>query len=390
MDNKKNYLFNLIWLVFFTSSIVFIEPSPFDLGIILLFILSLFQNKLIKNKSSTFLFIVIYVFLLSNIISMFNAVSTSASLRYFFITLYLLILFIFIIGIINKYRDKVLDIIFSAWTLTAVITSIFTVAAYFNYIPFSNMFMKVGRPAGLFKDPNVFGPYLIPVALYSIYSMRNTKEFTKKIYWLFSFAILTFSIFISFSRGAWINYAVALTLYIIIDLIINPSIKRFFSYFLSISVISTIFYFVIFSIPSINEMFYIRFGLQNYDTERFSSQAYALKQATSNFIGIGPGQWDITYNLSTHNAYLRIWVENGALGFLSYISIVLLSLINSLTGAFKRKNMYYVIAFSCIAGLIINSYVIDTVHWRHYWILLAIPWTILPSKYIKKNQANNQ
>lgn len=388
MDNNKNSFLKLIWIVFFTSSIVFIEPSPFDLGIIILFVLFLFQNKLIKDKSTTFLMIVLYSFLLSNIISMSNAISTSSSLRYLFITLYLLILFIFMILIINKYQDRVLNIIFSAWTLTAVITSLFTIAAYFNYIPFSNVFMKVGRPAGLFKDPNVFGPYLIPVALYSIYSIRNTKKFTKKIYWLFSFSILTFSIFISFSRGAWINYAIALTLFVIIDLIMNPSLKRFFSYFFSISIISTIFYFIIFSIPTISEMFYIRFGLQNYDTERFSSQADALTKATSNFIGIGPGQWDIIYKLSTHNSYLRIWVENGLLGILSYLSILLLSLINSIVGMIKRKNIYYVIAFSCIVGLIINSYVIDTIHWRHYWILLAIPWAILPPKYEASNISN--
>jgi hypothetical protein len=32
------------------------------------------------------------------------------------------------------------------------------------------------------------------------------------------------------------------------------------------------------------------------------------------------------------------------------------------------------VVFACIAGHLVNSFVIDTVHWRHIWFIYAIPW----------------
>ncbi len=32
---------------------------------------------------------------------------------------------------------------------------------------------------------------------------------------------------------------------------------------------------------------------------------------------------------------------------------------------------------SSLFGVLLNSFVIDTLHWRHFWLLLALPWVPL-------------
>jgi len=36
--------------------------------------------------------------------------------------------------------------------------------------------------------------------------------------------------------------------------------------------------------------------------------------------------------------------------------------------------MLFSFTASCIAGYLVNSAVIDTVHWRHVWLFLALAW----------------
>jgi len=34
------------------------------------------------------------------------------------------------------------------------------------------------------------------------------------------------------------------------------------------------------------------------------------------------------------------------------------------------------VLLACLAGLALNSLVIDTLHWRHLWLILALAWTV--------------
>ena len=65
---------------------------------------------------------------------------------------------------------------------------------------------RIGRALGVFKDPNVFGPFLIWPALFVIERML-----TRRIGCSISRAvgILLFGLLLSFSRGAWFHFAVS-------------------------------------------------------------------------------------------------------------------------------------------------------------------------------------
>ena len=66
-----------------------------------------------------------------------------------------------------------------------------------------------------------------------------------------------------------------------------------------------------------------RAALQQYDTERFSAQRTGIDLATQKPLGIGPGQFEVVSPLSTHSIYVRILAEQGVLGFMVVLALLL-------------------------------------------------------------------
>ncbi|QQZ07863.1 hypothetical protein I5776_12255 [Heyndrickxia vini] len=129
--------------------------------------------------------------------------------------------------------------------------------------------------------------------------------------------------------------------------------------------------------PLIANLLNERLGMQNYDTERFSTQKAAFEAGFSNLIGMGPGQSDENLEMSTHSLYARLFAENGLIGFLSFFVFFILSMLQALKrtlrSSYQVRGLYSII-FASLVGLIFNSLFIDTLHWRHFWLLLALAW----------------
>jgi len=104
----------------------------------------------------------------------------------------------------------------------------------------------------------------------------------------------------------------------------------------------------------------------------------AFQSALDRPLGIGPGQAEKQFDYATHSSYMRVLSENGFAGLIAYIAFVLLSVGRALAMTRRTKNIFwrriFLIAAACIIGHMVNSGVVDTVHWRHYWFLLALPW----------------
>ena len=122
-----------------------------------------------------------------------------------------------------------------------------------------------------------------------------------------------------------------------------------------------------------------RFGMQNYDVDRFATQREALEVAARTPWGIGPGQSESTFTRAAHNTYVRGFVENGYLGGLALVLSMYVSLFAGLWAALSSREPRHQIAMavvaSSLAAVCVESIVIDTVHWRHPWILMAMCWT---------------
>ena len=132
------------------------------------------------------------------------------------------------------------------------------------------------------------------------------------------------------------------------------------------------------TIPQISEVVSYRTGMQDYDADRIANFTAALRLGVGNPLGVGPGQSFLTLDYATHNLFLRIFSENGVLGLLSLTAFALVTLTRSLVLSQRATSLVQRSLFALVAaalcGTLLNSFMIDTLHWRHFWLLLALGW----------------
>ena len=134
-------------------------------------------------------------------------------------------------------------------------------------------------------------------------------------------------------------------------------------------------------IPEVHEMVELRLGshgLQSYDQLRFYTHHLAWDSIFDRPFGIGPGQAETAFQYATHSTYLRILSENGIVGAFAFFLLFALSIGRGLYLSWKvrdpRWQPLFVLVTATLLGVAINSIVIDTNHWRHIWLFVAIPW----------------
>src|ERR1051325_7344625 len=110
------------------------------------------------------------------------------------------------------------------YILAAVMTSIIGVAAYFRLLPNSESFIRALRAASTFKDPNVFGPFLILPGL--VVMQRIMFGNLRKV--LFNgiiMLIIAAGLFFSFSRGAWGHFGASFLIMVFFIFVTTRSIS---------------------------------------------------------------------------------------------------------------------------------------------------------------------
>ena len=120
-----------------------------------------------------------------------------------------------------------------------------------------------------------------------------------------------------------------------------------------------------------------RARFQAYDVQRFGAQLSGVELAAKYPLGIGPGQFESVSPISAHSTYVRALSEEGALGLLVLLGLLLLTLGFAGRNAVIGRDTYGIgsaALFASWCGLLANSVFIDTLHWRHLWLLAALIW----------------
>ena len=336
------------------------------------------------------------VYALLNLLQIFYSTSISRAVFFAFVTVYTISLAFYFSGYIRNFeiwnevkRFYLMAVLISAVVLVLMILFLFIQG-------------RLGRPAGFFKDPNVAGAFIASGALYAMSRILFGKgEEIFKFTILFLFLFL--SVVLTFSRGALLNLVSGILFLGLISIITRRS-KRFFI-ILGITLLIGIV-----SIPVVLEVFRQSFrfrGAQWYD---IYGRAMAWRAGVELFksypLGIGPGQfehysldyqksmggWMLRLTPSAHNFYLRVLTENGFIGFLIvafalvymiFTSFKFLIKLNKSEGFFIFSDFVWIL--SSILGILIQSFVIDTLHWRHFWILVGFLFGVL-NLYEVKNK----
>jgi MFS family permease len=120
-----------------------------------------------------------------------------------------------------------------------------------------------------------------------------------------------------------------------------------------------------------------RAHLQTYDTQRFGAQEFGIQQGERYPFGIGPGQFDVVSQVSAHSTYVRAFAEEGMPGLLTLLALLLATLLFATRNAVRGSNTYGIGSAALLGswvGLLANSLFVDTLHWRHLWLVAALIW----------------
>ncbi|MEQ1719130.1 MAG: O-antigen ligase family protein [Hyphomicrobium sp.] len=373
----------LVWLTFALSGLVFSEPCPTDVLALALIVL-LPVMGLVRVTPLLGLFLLVWAAVAATgLVSATFAADTAKAVTHTLVSFFLAgSAFTFAAFIAHRPAENI-KLILNGFTVAALAAGLTGIAGYFSLIPDAEMFTKFGRAAGTFKDPNVFGPFLVPSVLYAIHTALQ-RPLKKTLTPLALAGVLALAVFLSFSRGAWINLIVSLAIYLGLAFLTAASNgRRQKIAFLSVSGAAMIASVVGVSLQdeSVARLVTERASVaQSYDVGpegRFGGQEKATGLILEHPLGIGAAQFAPYYHHEeAHNVYLSMAMATGWLGSGLYIAAVLATLGLGILQSFKRTpwQPLVLIAVAAFAANAAEGIIIDSDHWRHFYVLMAIIW----------------
>lgn len=386
-----------VWLALALSVVTIIEPSPGDIGIAILLASGFIFGKLNWKGLPVLPVALLGLFMVANLVSMCYAVDLSFGASYGIITLFMVTLWLFVVGVVTRFEEPGLRVLMSGYAVGGTISAALALLAYVgvlskvtSWVPYLNllqlddMLLYFGeRLKGFFKDPNVFGPYLVVVAAYALCSLQaGSRSYLRKIFWAASCLICTLGVLMCFSRAAWANYVVTIAVLLLLNAMggrTRGGTRHDVVYFLICAVIVGAAVAYTLTNPRVSEFAANRSEMQSYDEDRFAKHWEALELGLRNPLGTGPGQSHLLLGgYNAHSLPLGVFSENGFIGLLSLLGFMLASFIRALVLSQKARNHFqrsmFALVAAAIAGALLNSVVIDAIHWRHFWFLLAVAW----------------
>jgi hypothetical protein len=357
-------------------SVVRSEPAPVDLLFVLLILTSFLTGRRPRTATPPVIAAAIGVLALLSVASMFNAIDTSRAVRFEGITLYLMVLGLWLSGI---FRDRGLTRrLMKVYILTALFSAALGILALKAPIPSRETFLYGGaRAKALFKDPNVLAPFLVPAAAIVLEEIGRPRLLgwgTKRL--VPALLILIAGSLVAFSRAGWLNLGLALTTVVLIYLARSRGFTAFLRTAATLGLAALAGY-IFLAVSGLLGFLQERSHLQIYDQHRFATQALGLADATRHVFGYGPGQVEANIHYATHSLVVRVVYEQGVLGLAALTAIVLGTLLLAITLVIHDEDVHGVGSAALLGswlGLIANSFFIDSLHWRHLWIVAALIW----------------
>ncbi|MBU2532423.1 MAG: hypothetical protein KKB37_06760, partial [Alphaproteobacteria bacterium] len=213
---RSTALSGMLGLALLTSSVVFSEPAPVDV-LMAGFILALCLMGGGRIGATTTINIACWLLVLA---FSFVAVSLSPSfekaLVHQVVTAFLVVGAVAIAAYVAEDPVPRVKLILNCYVVGIAIACLLAYIGYFELVPGAyDLFTNYGRARGSYKDPNVFGAALAPALAYLCWLLLRNPAHRARVPALL-FLFMAPALIISFSRGAWISFAVSMLIILFI------------------------------------------------------------------------------------------------------------------------------------------------------------------------------
>jgi hypothetical protein len=372
----------LLWSIGAAGAIVFIEPSPYEfatLGAIIIFLATGLRLRLAFMP----LLILLFLVNIGYSISAAYLMDKTGIANWVMTSWYMAVTVVFFAMVLSEDTAARLDLLRRGLIVGGLIAALAGIAGYFNLVPGGHELLTLyDRARGTFKDPNVLGAFLVlPMlfALQSVVSDRFGKSFRSAI----AFGIMALAILLAFSRAAWGQLTLTSAFMLVLMVLTSPSRaqrSRILATAAAAAIVGAVLLVVLLSFDSISDMFKQRASFdQSYDEGRFGRfgrHILGAQMALDLPFGIGPLQFTKFFPEDTHNSYLNAFMSGGWISGICYPALVFITVILGFRHVFARVpwQRAYLAIFAAFLGTVGEGFIIDTDHWRHFWMMLGAMW----------------
>ena len=375
----------LLWLTGFAGAIVFMEPSPYEVASLLTIIVFAMTGLALRPA----LMPLIVMLLLYNTgfsLAVIQVIDQPRVLTWVAVSWYLSATAIFFAAMLGTNTAERLSLLMRGTIAAAAVSSVIAILSYFRLLgPISDLFLMYGRAHAAFNDPNVLGAFLILPAMLALQRVLNGR-FADATRASLLLGLIAIAVLLTFSRAAWGQLALTTALLLFLTFVTSRSPnERMRIVLITIAgmVVMALVFMALLSTERVADLFKERASLdQSYDVGplgRFGRYILGAELALDRPFGIGPLQFHKSFVEDPHNTYLNAFLSGGWLSGFVYLTMVATTVLLGFRHVFLRTpwQATYIAVYCAFIGTVVESVIIDSDHWRHYFLLLGVIWGLM-------------
>jgi O-antigen ligase/polysaccharide polymerase Wzy-like membrane protein len=352
------------------------EPAPTDVVFAVLIAVGFITSRFRLRRVIPGAVLLVGAYLALNLISAIAVADEQRAVSFFAITFYVACFGLWLAAYMTS--SAIARRITRCYVAAAVASAIVATLALLIPFPGHDLFTRIGRAEGLFKDPNVFGPFLVPAALIVMEEILTPRLLRgRRTTKVLMFLALSLGVLFSYSRAAWLNLVVGL-LVVLVVVSFRRGGGRSAARVLAIVVLAAVSLGAVVAFSGSMSFLEQRAKVhQSYDRGRFGAQSESITWAMEYPLGIGPGQFERRAHISAHSMYARTLAEEGIPGLIVLLTLMLATLGWALQNAIRGHDTYGIGSAALLGawfGILLNGAFVDTLHWRHLWFVAALIW----------------
>ena len=368
-----------LWTYMAVSGFVAIEPSPYEY--MLPAMIFVFAGGGMRFDSALApLIACLLTYDASGLISLVPFVDEKESYSFTYITVYMSFATILVAAIVAAAPLRRMATIRRGYVTAGVVSALLGVIGYFNVAGTGAYFTAYDntRAMGFFKDPNVFGPFLVPPIIW-LFQDLLLKRVRPWVAALCLTALLT-GVFLSFSRGAIFDCLFAIVLVLAITYLTAESSRlrgrtvmvAGLGFALLVGIL-----FVVLAVPAVRELAIERATLaEDYDSGeqgRFGNQMRSIPMLLERPFGFGPQRFAHIFPQDPHQVFISAFGSFGWSGGLAFAVFFAITLYFGWRLCFRRSafQTHAIAVWSALFPQLLQGFQIDTNHWRHMFLMIG-------------------